>query len=102
MEDRELLQQLMAAHDGGLTQAEVATLLDMTQPGVNNVLKGKSKLSKTGRAFVRYLLREDTRRGAVPMADWAVLLRQVADEMDAAAELPPEYTTDTYLMNDVG
>ena len=35
MDDRELLQQLMAAHDGGLTQAEVATLLDMSQPGIN-------------------------------------------------------------------
>ena len=27
---------------------------------------------------------------------------QVADEMDAAAELPAKYTSDDYLMDDVG
>lgn len=100
-DDRELLRQLMAAHDGGLTQAQVATLLDMTQPGINNVLRGKSKLSKTGRAFVRYLLSEETRRGAVQIADFAAALRQIADEMDAAA-LPDKYASNDYLMDDVG
>lgn len=101
LRDRESLRQLMAAHDGGLTQTELATLLDMTQPGINNVMTGKSKLSRVGRAFVRYILREDTRRGALPIADWAAAIRQIADEIEAA-ELPPEYRLDNYLMDDVG
>lgn len=91
----------MAAHDGGLTQEEVGTLLDMRQSGINNVLRGKSKLSKVGRQFVRYLLREDERRGALPIADWAAAIRQIADEIEAA-ELPQAYTSDDYIMDDVG
>lgn len=100
-DDRELLRQLMAAHDGGLTQAELAALLGMTQPGINNVMTGKSQLSRVGRAFALYLLREDERRSALPIADWAAAIRQIADEIEAA-ELPPEYRLDNYLMDDVG
>lgn len=58
MTDAELLTLLMQLQGGGLTQEQTASLLGMTQPGVNRVLSGKSKLSSTGRAFVLYLLHE--------------------------------------------
>ena len=53
----ELLAAWMEAA-GGLTQAQAAEMLGMSQPGVHAVLSGKSRLSKVGRQFVRHLLSE--------------------------------------------
>ena len=55
--DMELLAAWMEAA-GGLTQAQAAEMLGMSQPGVHAVLSGKSRLSKVGRQFVRHLLSE--------------------------------------------
>ena len=55
--DMELLAAWMEAA-GGLTQAQAAEILGMSQPGVHAVLSGKSRLSKVGRQFVRHLLSE--------------------------------------------
>lgn len=93
MDDRELLQQLMTLHNGGLTQAQAADLLGMTQPGVHNVLSGKSNLSNTGRAFVRYLLQDGERVAREPRIndEWATTLYRIAREMEQAQYVPPEY-----------
>ena len=55
--DMELLAAWMEAA-GGLTQAQAAEMLGMSQPGVHAVLSGKRRLSKVGRQFVRHLLSE--------------------------------------------
>ena len=55
--DMELLAAWMEAA-GGLTQAQAAEMLGMSQPCVHAVLSGKSRLSKVGRQFVRHLLSE--------------------------------------------
>ena len=112
MTDTELLTAWMEAA-GGLTQAQAAAMLGMSQPGVYAVLSGKSRLSKVGRQFVRHLLGEIN--GAPPAeipAAWPETLRQVASEMLAQIEaqrmarerasLPEHYTNDEYLMSDIG
>ena len=100
--DAELLQQLINTYCGGLTQAQAANLLGITQPGINNVLTGRSNFSGSGRAFVQHLLGEQaTRRAAQSrLADWAITLRRVAAEVDGT--LPPEMLDNTYIMADVG
>ena len=108
--DMELLAAWMEAA-GGLTQAQAAEMLGMSQPGVHAVLSGKSRLSKVGRQFVRHLLSEI--HGAPPAeipAAWPETLRQVASEMSAQIEAqrmaraatPAHYTDDEYIMSDVG
>lgn len=112
MTDTELLAGWMEAA-GGLTQAQAAEILGMSQPGVYAVLSGKSRLSKVGRQFVRHLLGEIN--GAPPAeipAAWPETLRQVASEMSAQIEaqhksrerasLPAHYLDDEYIMSDVG
>lgn len=106
MTDQELVRTWMELHDGGLTQAQAAKILGLKQPAINNVLSGKSRLSKTGRMFVQYLLTDGKRRAAMPplpaAAEWARTLYRIAQEIEAAEQLPPEYTSDIYLTNDVG
>ena len=46
----------MERQDGGLTQAQAAERLGLTQSGVNQVLKGKCNLSKVGRKFIARLI----------------------------------------------
>ena len=41
---------------GGLTQAQAAERLGLTQSGVNQVLNGKCNLSKVGRKFIAHLI----------------------------------------------
>lgn len=107
MTDAELLTLLMQLQDGGLTQEQTAKLLGMTQPGVNRVLSGKSKLSSTGRAFVLYLLQEvkvnaAPKRPIPQAAEWAKTLYRLAREIEELEQLPPEYASDAYVMADVG
>jgi len=99
MTDQELLRALMDLHDGGLTQEQAAKLLGMTQPGINNVLTGRGKLSRVGRAFVRHLLQDAASRPVPEAAEWAQTLRRLASEMET---LPSAYTSDEYVMADVG
>ena len=100
MTDQELLRALMDLHDGGLTQEQAAKLLGMTQPGILNVLSGRSRLSRVGRAFAQYLLRDAAPPRPTPAtAEWAQTLRRLADEMET---LPSAYTSDEYVMADVG
>lgn len=56
MTDAELLQHWMSRQDGGLTQAQAAERLGLTQSGVNQVLKGKCNLSEVGRKFIAHLI----------------------------------------------
>lgn len=97
----------MQLQDGGLTQEQAARLLGMSQPGVNHVLSGKSKLSSTGRAFVLYLLHEVKVNAAPPRlipqaAEWAKTLYRMAREIEELEQLPPEMVSDEYVMADVG
>ena len=55
MTDQELLRTWMEMA-GGLTQAQAAERLGLTQPGVNQVLKGKCNLSEVGRKFIAHLI----------------------------------------------
>lgn len=86
MTDAELLAGWMEAA-GGLTQAQTAEILGLSQPGVYAVLSGKSRLSKVGRQFLRHLLGEIN--GAPPAeipTAWPETLRQIASEMSAQIE----------------
>ena len=56
MTDAELLQHWMSRQDGGLTQAQAAERLGLTQSGVNQVLKEKCNLSEVGRKFIAHLI----------------------------------------------
>ena len=100
MTDQDLLQTLIELHDGGLTQAQAADLLGMSQPGINNVLAGKSRLSRTGRAFVEHLLRDGERLAAMPplpnAAEWARELYRIAREIEAVEQLLPKHVSDAY------
>ena len=55
MTDQELLRTWMEMA-GGLTQAQAAERLGLTQPGVNQVLNGKCNLSEVGRKFIAHLI----------------------------------------------
>ena len=100
MTDQELLRVLMDLHDGGLTQEQAAKLLGMTQPGIHNVLSGRSHLSRVGRAFAQYLLRAAAPPRPTPAtAEWAQTLRRLADEME---QMPSAHSSDEYVMADVG
>ena len=96
MTDAELLQAWLTRQDGGLTQAQAAHWLGMSQPGVHAVLMGKNRLSGTGRRFIEYLLADLD----APESSERAALRQVWQIVSQA--LPSDYTDDSYLMTDVG
>ena len=91
MNDAELLREWMDKQDGGLTQAQAAERLGMSQPGVYAVLSGKSKLSGIGRRFVKHLIADlDAQQ---PSLD---ALRKIWRL--SAENLPQEYLDDSYLV----
>ena len=79
--DKEILTLWMEMA-GGLTQQQAAEVLGMSQPGINAVLTGKQRLSKVGRQFVRYLLRDGERFAPPPLPEeWEQTLLRIVDEM---------------------
>ena len=116
MTDQELLRTWMDLQDGGLTQAQAAKFLGLSQPGVNAVLLGKQRLSKVGRQFVLQLIetvKVQAKRQAEMLetpipAEWAEALQRIVFEMRdrreafEAAKMPDVYQNDSYVMSDVG
>ena len=114
--DIELLQSWMELQDGGLTQVQAAKFLGMSQPGLNNVLTGKSRLSKVGRQFVLHLLetvkvcnqRQAEMLDTPIPAEWVDTLYRLAGEMRErrevieAAKTSDVYQDNSYIMADVG
>lgn len=98
MSDAELLQEWMSL-SGLLTQKQAAGLLGMSQPGLNAVINGKSRLSAVGRRFVQHLIADCSAVGTAPetVAEWKKALNRLAEAMEQ--ELPTEYLDNSYMDN---